>query len=90
LATEALVKAEKFETMKILIGLFQDKNDATEVYRKRLHDITSLTEVGPFFSKEQALAWMEELRSHIGNSEVVLLPTEHRSQLKWYGFTFEE
>ncbi len=76
--------------MKILIGLFQNKEVATEVYRKRLRDINTLTEVGPFFSKQQALTWMKELQSHIGNSEVILLPEEHHTQLKWYGFTFEE
>lgn len=76
--------------MKIVIGLFQDKKDATELYRQRLHDITTLTEVGPFFSKEQALVWMKELQSQIEDSEVALLPAKNYAHLKWYGFTFEE
>lgn len=76
--------------MKILIGLFQEKKDATEVYRQRLHDITTLTEVGPFYSKEQAVVWMKDLQQQLGDSEVVLLPEKQLPQLKWYGFTFEE
>lgn len=53
-------------------------------------DITSLTEVGPFFSKKQALSWMQELHSQIENSELTHIPESGDSQLKWYGFTFEE
>jgi hypothetical protein len=53
-------------------------------------DISSLTEVGPFFSKNQALSWMKELHSQIENSELAHIPESENNQLKWYGFTFEE
>lgn len=53
-------------------------------------DISSLTEVGPFFSKNQALSWMQELQSQIENSEVALIPEINDQKLQWYGFTFEE
>lgn len=53
-------------------------------------DITSLTEVGPFFSKNQALSWMNELHGKIENSEVALIPEGGDNTLQWYGFTFEE
>ncbi len=76
--------------MKIVIGLFQDKKDATELYRKRLHDITTLTEVGPFFSRKQALAWMRELQNKIEDCEVAFLPEKQEANKQWYGFTFEE
>lgn len=53
-------------------------------------DIASLTEVGPFFSKNQALSWMQELHSQIDNSEVAFIPDSGDMKLQWYGFTFEE
>ena len=52
-------------------------------------EITSLTEVGPFFSKSQALSWMKELHSQIENSELAPIPEGGDKTLKWYGFTFE-
>lgn len=53
-------------------------------------DITSLTKVGPFFSKSQAHSWMKELHGQIENSEVAHIPENEVENLKWYGFTFEE
>ena len=53
-------------------------------------DITSLTQVGPFFSKNQALSWMKELHDQLENSEVAHIPENGDDALKWYGFTFEE
>lgn len=76
--------------MKIIIGIFQDKEDLTRFRKQRMLDFTSLTEVGPFFSKNQALIWMKELHSRIGNSEIAYIPENSASNLKWYGFTFEE
>ena len=76
--------------MKIIIGIFQNKEDVTRFHRYRMLDITSLTEVGPFFSKNQALSWMKELHGQIENSEVAHIPENSDEKLKWYGFTFEE
>jgi hypothetical protein len=53
-------------------------------------DVTSLTEVGPFFSKNQALSWMKELHDQIENSEVAFITDNGDESLKWFGFTFEE
>ncbi len=76
--------------MKIIIGIFQNKEDVTRLHRYRMLDISSLTEVGPFFSKNQALSWMKELQSQIDNSEVAPIPESNDNKLQWYGFTFEE
>lgn len=76
--------------MRIVIGIFQDKEDVTRFNRRRMLDFTSLTEVGPFFSKDQAMVWMKELRSRIDNSEIAFIPDQSQKNLKWYGFTFEE
>jgi hypothetical protein len=76
--------------MRILIGIFQDEHDVSEFKKKRLLDVASLTEVGPFFSKNQALLWMQELHGRIDNSEIAFIPESSQQELKWYGFTFEE
>lgn len=76
--------------MKIIIGIFQDKEDLTRLRKQRMLDFTSMTEVGPFFSKHQAQVWMKELHSRIDNSEIALMPEHPANDLKWYGFTFEE
>ncbi len=76
--------------MKIIIGIFQDKSDLTGFHKKRMLDVSSLTEVGPFFSKSQALSWIKELHSKIENSEIGLIPEHSQENLQWYGFTFEE
>jgi hypothetical protein len=76
--------------MKIIIGIFQDEQDVSKFKKKRLLDVTSLTEVGPFFSKNQALMWMQELHGRIDNSEIAFVPESSQKELKWYGFTFEE
>jgi hypothetical protein len=76
--------------VKILIGIYQNRKDLTHFSQHRRVDVSSLQEVGPFFSREQALSWMGELRDRIDSSEIALLPDGGESLKKWYGFTFEE
>lgn len=76
--------------MRIIIGIYQNKDDLIMFNKSRLLDMISLTEVGPFFSKNQALLWMNELHSRIDNSEIAFIPEVSDVELKWYGFTFEE
>jgi hypothetical protein len=76
-------------SMRIIIGIFQDKEDVSRFKKQRKLDFTSLTEVGPFFSKDQALLWMKELHSRIDDSDIAYIPVQSQEELKWYGFTFE-
>lgn len=76
--------------MRIIIGIFQKKEDLIQFNKRRMLDIASLTEVGPFFSKSQARLWMNELHSRISNSEIAFVPETTEKDLQWYGFTFEE
>ncbi len=76
--------------MRIIIGIFQKKEDLAKFIKRRMLDFASLTKVGPFFSKNQARRWMNELHSRIGNSEIAYIPETTEKELKWYGFTFEE
>ena len=76
--------------MRIIIGIYQNKDDVKKFNKRRMLDMISLTEVGPFFSKNQALLWMNELHNRIDNSEIAFIPEISDMELKWYGFTFEE
>ncbi len=76
--------------MRIIIGIFQNKDDVAKFNKRRMLDMISLTEVGPFFSKNQAVLWMNELHSRIDNSEIAFIPEISDMELQWYGFTFEE
>jgi hypothetical protein len=76
--------------MRIIIGIFQDKEDVTKVMKRRMLDSTSLTEVGPFFSKNQAFSWMNSLHSRINNSEIAFVAETTNRERQWYGFTVEE
>ncbi len=76
--------------MRIIIGIFQDKDDVSVFNKRRMLDVNTLTEVGPFFSKNQALLWMNGLYSRIHNSEIAFVPDVTDHQCQWYGFTFEE
>lgn len=75
--------------MRILIGLFQNRQEIQEIIKNKEIDPTSLTEVGPFFSREQAVSWMQELHNRIENSEIALFPEPGSDELRWYGFTLE-
>ena len=76
--------------MRIIIGIYQNKDDVVKFNKSRLLDMISLMEVGPFFSKDQAVLWMNELHSRIDNSEIAFIPEISDMELQWYGFTFEE
>ncbi|MBE0582873.1 MAG: hypothetical protein IH612_03830, partial [Desulfofustis sp.] len=56
--------------MKIIIGIYQNQDDAEDLYRQRAADRSAVTETGPFFSKDQALSWMDYLTTRIVESEV--------------------
>lgn len=75
--------------MRILIGLFQHRQEIQQIIRSKEIDPASLTQVGPFFSREQAVTWMRELHNRIENSEIALLPEQGSDERRWYGFTLE-
>ncbi|MCB2216446.1 MAG: hypothetical protein KQH59_10275 [Desulfobulbaceae bacterium] len=75
--------------MKIIIGIYQNQDDADELYRRRAADRSAVTETGPFFSKNQALSWMDYLTARIAECEVVATPDERTDGGPWYGFTIE-
>ncbi len=76
--------------MKIVIGIFQDREILMSLFRHPDIDCSSLQEVGPFFSKDQAQSWMAELRERIDPCRLAAVPVTDDPRKKWYGFTLEE
>ena len=79
--------------MKVFITISRNRAEVNRFCREHLPAISSPQQVGPFFSKRQALSWMQELHARIGNSEIILVPEKREEgdyHRQWYGFTFEE
>jgi hypothetical protein len=79
--------------MKVLIGISQSRDDANQFCRQHLPMLSAPLQVGPFFSRKQALAWRKELATRIQDSEIIDIPESCPADVKqgkWYGFTFEE
>ena len=76
--------------MRILIGIYQDQEEANTLYQQKDASPSSVTEVGPFFSKDQALSWMDHLSSKIRSCEKVPVPQENGADTPWHGFTIED
>ena len=76
-------------TVRILIGIYQNQDEADTFYQDRSVETSAITEVGPFFSKDQALSWMETLLNRLSSCEKAYLPENQSEELSWNGFTCE-
>ena len=76
--------------MRIILGIYQNQSEADDFYKKREADLSSVTKVGPFFSKDQALSWAKFLSDRIASSEKAFIPENSGQDSPWFGFTFEE
>ncbi len=76
--------------MKIFIGVTKNPEKIkTELYQKLGQDGT-LTEVGPFASRLDALNWLSYLKSKISNVQEVIPRSQSGKDDLWFGFTFEQ
>lgn len=76
--------------MKIFIGITQEPKKIEELLSRHNGETRSLTEVGPFVSKLEALNWLVYLKSRIGNFEEIIPKLQSGQEAIWYGFTFEQ
>jgi hypothetical protein len=76
--------------MKIFIGITQEPKKIKELLPKYHGKTDSLTEIGPFVSRLEALNWLVYLKSRIGNIEEIIPKTQSNKEAIWYGFTFEQ
>jgi hypothetical protein len=75
--------------VKIIIGITQEPEKFKEFVSMNFGDIGSLTEVGPFISKMDALNWLVYLKSLIGYFEEIIPDLQSGKDAIWYGFTYE-
>ncbi|MGW8192856.1 MAG: hypothetical protein ACWGOX_01190 [Desulforhopalus sp.] len=75
--------------MKIIIGVTREPEKIKGYLAEQYGREGTLTEMGPFLSKLDALNWLVYLKSRIGNFEEVIPDLQSGKEAVWYGFTFE-
>jgi len=76
--------------VKIIIGITQDPAHIEDSISRYTGEKHSLTELGPFVSRTEALDWLVFLKSRIGNFEEIHADAVKNDEAVWYGFTFEQ
>lgn len=76
--------------MKILIGVTREPKQIESYLSKYHGHKETLTEVGPFVARLDALNWLAFLKSRIGNFEEIIPDVQSGQDDLWYGFTFEQ
>jgi hypothetical protein len=76
--------------VKIIIGITQDPEKIEDCISRYHGDKQSLTELGPFVSRVEAVNWLAYLKSRIGDFEEIYSGEEENKEAVWYGFTFEQ
>ncbi len=72
-----------------MIGITQEPDSIKKLLSKYNGSVSSLTEIGPFVSKVEALNWLVYLKSRIGDIEEIIPELQSSNRAIWYGFTFE-
>ncbi len=75
--------------MKIIIGITQEPEKFKEFVTLQYGETGTLTEVGPFKSKIDALNWLVYLKSLIGDFEEIIPDLQSGKDAIWSGFTYE-
>lgn len=76
--------------LKILIGVTKEPEQIKTYLSKYHGQKETLTEVGPFVARVDALNWLVFLKSRIGNFEEIIPEVHGEQDGVWYGFTFEQ
>ena len=76
--------------MTIMIGIHQKQDKIEKLYESMGLHAASLSAVGPFASKEEALAWQQDLTDKITGSTIIAPAGPEDELLPWYGFSFEK
>lgn len=75
--------------MKIVIGITQEPERSAEYLSRKYGESGSMTEIGPFRSKQDALDWLLYLKGEIGDVEELIPEQRSDNEQIWYGFAFE-
>ena len=73
-----------------MIGIHQKQDKVDKLYESMGLHAASLTAVGPFVSKEEALSWQHDITDKITGCKIIDPAGPEDDQLPWYGFSFEK
>ena len=76
--------------MKILIGVTKNPGKVKDYLKQHHGQDDTLTEVGPFASRMEALNWLVYLKSRIGHFQEIIPASQVGDDELWFGFTFEQ
>jgi hypothetical protein len=76
--------------VKILIGITKEPEKIKNYLHQHHGQDGTLTEIGPFVSRLDALNWLTYLKSRIGNFQEIIPASQAGEDDLWFGFTFEQ
>ncbi len=74
--------------MTTMIGIHQKQDKLDKLYENMGLQAASLTAIGPFITKEEALLWQQEMQEKIQDSEIIEPAGPDVDDAPWYGFSF--
>ncbi|WP_028317073.1 SPOR domain-containing protein [Desulfobulbus elongatus] len=76
--------------MTVMIGIHQQQDKVDKLCENLGLRAIPLAAVGPFPTKNEALAWQQAIRRKIGDCQVIEMAGTEDRTTPWYGFTFEQ
>ena len=76
--------------MSATIGIHQKQEQVDKLYENLGLTAASLTAVGPFATRDEALAWQQEMRDKVPGCTVLEPIPADEEHLPWYGFFYEK
>ncbi|WP_153306611.1 hypothetical protein [Desulfogranum japonicum] len=76
--------------VRIIIGITQDPKRISKLLAIHRGRKSTLIEMGPFISEEDAKNWLALLKSKICSMKEIVQEEECDEDKLWYGFTFEQ
>ncbi|MDR2548662.1 MAG: hypothetical protein LBD10_00400 [Desulfobulbus sp.] len=75
--------------MTMMIGIHQQQDKVDKLYENLGLRAAPLTAVGPFSSKDEALAWQRSMQKKTDDCQIVDMGAADNPDSPWYGFFFE-
>jgi hypothetical protein len=76
--------------VKIFIGVTKNPEKIKDYLYQHLGQDGTLTELGPFASRLDALNWLAYLKCRISNFQEITPTSQAGEEDLWFGFTFEK
>ncbi len=76
--------------MTTMIGIHQHQDKVDQLYANMGLHAASLTAIGPFAAKEEALLWQRGMVAKLQDCEIIEPIEPDADDVPWYGFSFEK